>query len=189
MLYRIGKILCTVILNCFFELEIRGSDLLPKNDPFILASNHLSYLDPIVLGVVAPPALNYLAKEELFRNKFFGGLIKNVGAIPLERGKADIKAMRAVLNVLKKKPVVIFPQGARSADFDKFKVGVGFLYRRSGAPIIVAKIRGTDKFLLKGSRFARRGKIRVVFDRVEGISRKDAYEDIARKVIGRIRSL
>ncbi|MBU1121466.1 MAG: 1-acyl-sn-glycerol-3-phosphate acyltransferase [Candidatus Omnitrophica bacterium] len=189
MIYRIGRFICWIILKVFFKIQVKGRDVLPYKQPFILASNHISHLDPVVLGVANPPFLGYLGKEELFKHKLLGSFFKCVGVIPLERGKSDIKAMRTALKVLKEKPLVIFPQGSRSDDFDKFKTGVGFLYRRSGAPIIVAKIRGTDKILAKGSKWPKLGKIRVVFGKVEGISPKDDYDDIAKKVVEKIRSL
>lgn len=190
MIYRIGYILCRLVLNCFARLEASGKDSLPYKKPFILAANHFSHLDPVVLGIAAyPVTLGYIGKEELFRLPLFGAVLKAVGVIPLERGKSDIKAVRIALQILKDKPLVIFPQGSRSGDFDKFKTGVGFLYRKSGAPLIAAKISGTDKILPKGSKWPRRGKINVTFSRVEGIKKEDSYEDIAKKVVEKIRDL
>jgi len=72
MIYRITKNLAAFLLRLCFKIEIKGRDVIPKDQPFILAANHISNLDPVVLGAFSPVHLFYLAKEELFVNKFFG---------------------------------------------------------------------------------------------------------------------
>ncbi|MCM8787326.1 MAG: 1-acyl-sn-glycerol-3-phosphate acyltransferase [Candidatus Omnitrophica bacterium] len=189
MLYIILKPICIAILKIFFGFKVEGKELFPKNKPFILASNHLSNLDPVVIGAACPYKLYYLAKEELFRNKLFAFLIKKLNAIPLSRKKTDFGVLRLALKILKEKPILIFPQGTRSFTFNNFKAGVGFLYKKTGLPIIVAKIYGTDKVLPKGARFLKKGKIRVFFDKVTYLDKDDTVEEIAKKVVEKIKSL
>ena len=191
MIFRVGLFLCTVFYRIFFNIEVTGKDSLPpKGTPFILASNHLSNLDPPLLGVlVAPLKLVYLAKEELFKNKVFGFILSAVGCVPLKRGSSDIRAVRTALKALKQKPVLIFPQGTRSQDYDNFTDGIGFLCKKSEVPVVAAKIEGTDKALPKGAKFVKRVKIRVSFALVKDIKGSDSYQEISAKVMETIRNL
>ena len=189
MIYRLTVFLSHIFLKIFFRLNIRGQEAFPKDKPFILASNHVSHLDPVVLGVACPRKINFLAKEELFSNKIFGAYLKTLNVIPLKRKEADIKVMRMALKILKEKPMLIFPQGTRGAAYDKSKAGVGFLCKKARVAVVAAKVCGTDKILPKGARFMRRGKIRVIFKRVNNIHDVDSYEEITSKVMETIKNL
>jgi len=190
MVYRLVKLLSFVVCKFLFRIEIEGRDSFPpKNTPFIFASNHSSYLDPVVLAVASPYPLGFLAKKELFRNKIFSLLIKSLGAFSVDREAADIRALKTALKILEDKPLVIFPQGGITDSYDKFKSGVGFLYKRTGAPIVVAKIYGSDHILPKELNRLRLGKIRVVLGRVSDINKQQSHEEIANKVANKIKSL
>jgi len=190
MLYNVSTISFLIFFKLLFKLKIERQGSFPQKGPFILASNHISNLDPVVLGVsVFPRGVNFLAKEELFANKFFSLILKDLGVIPLRRHKADISALRAALRILKKNPLAIFPQGTRTSGFDKVNSGVGFLYKKAKVPIVAAKIYGTDRIFPKGAKFLRQGKIKVVFGKVDNINDNDSYEDITLKVTDKIKSL
>ena len=189
MLYNIFKALLILILRWGFKLEIKGKDAFPKKGTFILASNHLSNLDPIVVGTASPRRICFLAKKELFKHKLSALLMRTLGVTPLPRGKSGIKVMRQALEILKKHPLLIFPQGTRMASYDTFKAGVGFLYKRSRRPVIAVRIYGTDRILTKGSSKIRRGKIRVHFARVSHLRNDDTPDEIAAKVMAKIKSL
>ncbi|MDD4183619.1 MAG: lysophospholipid acyltransferase family protein, partial [Candidatus Omnitrophica bacterium] len=157
MTYEFCKRLCFLLVSLFCKIEVEGKDVFPKTGPFILASNHISYLDPEVVGMLCPRQLNYLAKEELFKNKLVAAFLKKINVIPIKRGQADLHVLRLSLKILENKPLLIFPQGTRATNYDSFKEGVGFLYKNSQAPVIAAKVYGTDKVLPKGARFVRFG--------------------------------
>jgi len=187
MLYEILKPLAIFLFKIFFKIEVKGKEKIPKKGRFILASNHTSVLDPIVLGVACPRRLYFLAKEELFKNELFSLLIKTLGAIPLKRESSDLKAIKKALSLLNdEKPVVIFPQGTRGS-FNEVKKGVGFLAKKSNSLVVVSKIMGTDKILPKGEKRLRLGKIKVIFDRV--LYKNDDYQDFSLKIFERIMSL
>jgi 1-acyl-sn-glycerol-3-phosphate acyltransferase len=190
MIYEISKNLAFFLLKLFFKIEYKGQESFPEHTcPFILASNHQSNIDPFAVGVGCRYQLTYLAKEELFKNRLFGFYLKHLNVIPLQREKSDLRTMRLALNLLKTKPLLIFPQGTRSQDLDTFKSGVGFLSKKAAVPIVVAKIEGTDQILPKGATFFKSGKIKVTYARVDTITEADAYEDIALKVVNKIKSL
>ncbi|MCK9614275.1 MAG: 1-acyl-sn-glycerol-3-phosphate acyltransferase [Candidatus Omnitrophica bacterium] len=189
MTYEICKGLCFLIVSLFCKIEVKGKDVFPKAGPFILASNHISYLDPEIVGMVCPRQLNYLAKEELFQNKLFAAFLKKINVIPIKRGQADLHVLRLSLKILEDRPLLIFPQGTRATNYDSFKEGVGFLYKNSQAPVIAAKVYGTDKVLPKGAKFLRFGKIKVIFAKVEGLEGQNTRHQVTAKVVETIKSL
>ncbi len=191
MLYRFSTTIVYCLLKLFYKLEVEGKEAIPKKGSFIIASNHLSNLDPPLLAAISPRKVGFVAKEELFEKKIPALYFKDVGAIPVKRGKGDIRAMRLVLKTLESKPLIIFPQGTRGANFDVANSGIGFLCRKAGIPVVAARIYRTDKASLrKTNLFPRtRSKIRVIFALVDNIDDNDSYEDITQKVMDKIKSL
>ncbi len=189
MVYRISVFLAFIFLKLFCALEISGKENVPAKGPFILASNHLSNLDPPVLAVACPRRIRFLAKEELFTNWVVKLYFKAVGALSLKREGIDIKALRMAVKVLETGPLIIFPQGTRRQDFDNVNSGVGFLARKAKVPVVVARIYGTDKVLGKGKKFFSRGKIRIAFNRVDDLDLSHSREEITERVIAKIKQL
>jgi 1-acyl-sn-glycerol-3-phosphate acyltransferase len=122
------------LLSLFFAVRASGAELVPKDGPLIVASNHVSYLDPPILGCWFPRVIHYMAKEELFRVPVLGALIRSVNTFPVNREQADRAAIRHALRVLKGGGVVgIFPEGRRNLD--------GEAQARSGAVLLAATAR------------------------------------------------
>jgi len=189
MLYRFSTFIVYSILKIFFKLEIKGADCFPKQGPFILASNHISFLDPPAVSSCCPRKVVFIARADLFNNKLLGFYMRRVGVIPIKRYSADLGALKVALNALKIKPLLIFPQGERTSNLDDVRPGIGFLCKKSAVPVIVARIYGTDVVLPKGAKFLRPGKVKVIFSRVDNIEKDDTYEDITTKVMDKIKSL
>jgi len=185
MIYSVSKFLIICILKFFFKIEVKGKEVFPRQRPFILASNHISYLDPPVVGSFCPRKLAYLAKEELFKNRLMRFWMNNVGGVSLKRGETDIEAVRMSIKTLKVKPLLIFPQGTISQNFDKVNSGVGFLQKKTGVPVIAARVYGTDT----GLKFFHFQKVKVIFAKVDNIEESDSYEEISLKVVDKIKSL
>jgi 1-acyl-sn-glycerol-3-phosphate acyltransferase len=191
MLYSIVRPIVTLLVKLLFRLEVSGRQYLPARGGFILASNHLSYLDPVVLGVASPRKLNFMAKRDLFTNRLFSAFIGALGAIPLKRNHADLSALRGGLQLLKEgTALVLFPQGTRREP-SKAYPGVGFLAVNAGVPIIPARIQGTETAMPKGRRFIRPAKVKICFGEPIFVERrcKPDYIEIAQKVMSRIRNL
>jgi len=151
MLYSIARFFFTIIFKVLFRFQVFGRSNFPRKGAFIVAANHLSYLDPILLGISSPRKLNFIAKDDLFKIKVFGFLISNVGAIPVKMGaKQNIGVFRSALSLLSKgNGFVIFPEGARSLNgkMQNMRAGVGFLAIKSQCPVIPVLIIGTEKAL------------------------------------------
>ena len=89
MIHRIAQILALLFLKIFFRLEINGKENLPKKKGFIIASNHISYLDPVIIGgSVLPRKVAFMAKEGLFKKMFFSFMLSSLRAFPVIRGSA-----------------------------------------------------------------------------------------------------
>jgi len=177
MLYRISTTLAYCYIRLSYKIEVRGRENVPKKGPFILAGNHLSNLDPPLLAALSPRKVSFLAKEELFKNKIVGLYFRSVGLLPLN------------LKVLKSKPLAIFPQGTRGVSLEAANNGVGFLCKKAKVPVIAARVYGTGKEAPEKVNFFNKGKIRVIFARVDTIEEGDSYEDITQKVMDKIKSL
>ncbi|MEO0205763.1 MAG: lysophospholipid acyltransferase family protein [candidate division WOR-3 bacterium] len=140
-------------------VEIKGR--IPKKGALILASNHLSFLDPPLVGYTAFREVFFLAKPGLFiLSKFFTWLIKTYNAINLEGGQG----IRPAIRLLKQgKVVVIFPEGTRSriGSMLPFSPGVGFLSITYGIPVVPVRIINSNKKVI--SLIFRWQKLKIIF--------------------------
>jgi len=144
MLYTICLIIVYLPLIILFPTKVIGIKNIPKKGKFIFCCNHQSNNDIFVLGTrILRRRFKYIAKEELFKNKFIGGFLKTLGAYPVKRGETDIKAIKQTLGYLKdEKAVCIFPEGTRmeTTENNDIKDGAIVFALRSKAPIIPACI-------------------------------------------------
>jgi 1-acyl-sn-glycerol-3-phosphate acyltransferase len=171
----------------------------PGKGSFIFASNHASYIDPILLGVSLCRSLNYMAREDLFKRPVFGWIMRNMHAFPVRRNKGDLGAIRESLRILgESKPLVVFPEGTRAEDENlrRAKPGVGFIVSNAGVPVVPVYIGGSFSALPRGVSTLRRSPVTVyigkpiIFDK-EYFHRKDkeSYQKIADEVMAGIAGL
>lgn len=152
MFYGFSKAIVRFVVFFMFRLRTKGKENVPKDGPAILAMNHRSNHDPIMAGLTCPRRLRFMAKAELFDNKFFGALIKKLGAFPVHRGKGDLTAIKSAFKIFKEGGVMlIFPEGGRIKDSKrrKAKPGVALIAQKSGVPVIPVYITGKYKFMHK----------------------------------------
>ena len=180
--------LAAVVSFCFYPCRTYGRENIPKTGGCIFASNHESNIDPVLIPVVSPRRIRFLAKDSLFAHPVLGALIRFGGGIPLKRGSADRGAITEVLKSLKDGwPVLVFPQGTRGGD--KPQAGVGFLASKSGVPVVPVYIKGTDRVLPKGAKFPKRTSVSVVFGKPIVISSGSDSAAAAQQVMQAILSL
>lgn len=154
MIYSIGRLIVRFVAFFMFRLKIKGRENIPKEGGAIFAVNHRSYWDVIMAGLACPRHLRFMAKSELFRNKFFGGLIRLLGAFPVHRGKGDIGAIKSALTILKNGEVMLmFPEGRRIKNNDEkildAKAGVAMIATRAKVPVIPVYITGKYRWMHK----------------------------------------
>lgn len=194
MLYWILRSICVLLCKIFFRVKVYGRRNIPKNGGFILASNHLSHLDPVVLGVVCPRRLNFMARHDLFLHRFFGGLISRLGAFPVKRNTADRWALKEAMKRLNRGGgLVLFPEGARQAGMNNQasvpQGGIGFLAAKVNVPVIPAYIKGTQTALPKGAKCIKPGRVSVYFGEKIYIERRLPYHEIASTIMANITQL
>lgn len=156
--------LAIVVFKIFFAIKIEGKENIPYRGGVILASNHLSYLDPIVLGIFVPRRVNFMAKEELFENFFFRWLIIKLGAFPIKKEKIDRITYKKILKLLEKEEVVVlFPEGTRSIDgrIGQLQAGTARIALKANVPLIPIVVRGTEKVLPRGKKVIKLARIRA----------------------------
>jgi 1-acyl-sn-glycerol-3-phosphate acyltransferase len=145
LFYRFSRRICIIFCRGFFRLKTWNLERVPLSGGVILASNHQCYLDPPIGACLVRRQCNFLARSSLFRFGPFGWIIRNVGAVPLERGESDATALRRAVDLLKAgKPLMLFPEGTRSRDgaLGKVQSGVAVIAMRAGAPVIPTFIHG-----------------------------------------------
>jgi len=192
MFYTFIRFIGFLLFKIFFRLGIFGRENFPKDGPVIVTPNHVSFLDPIIVGIGAPRKLNYLARDTLFRSRSFAKFLWLINVSPIKRETGDVNAFKLALNRLaQKKPVLIFPEGTRSRDgnLQEPKSGIGFLQLTSGATILPCYVKGSMEAWPRHSRFPRPRRVSVYFgrplkfnERFSG-DKKERYMYIARQVM------
>jgi len=153
-------------VQCLLALPVRlsyptkfiGKENIPKG-ACIIASNHTSNLDAVILAVNTWEKKYYVAKKELFKNKLVGSFLKSMGAIKIDRQATDITAIKNCMKVLKEnKKLVIFPEGTRTNNQDmqlgEVKHGVAMFAIKAKVPIV-------PMFIAKKPKFWRRNRVMI----------------------------
>ena len=147
---------------------IEGREHIPRRGPILVVSNHLSNLDPPVLGWAigfqARRVVHFMAKEQMRSWPILGPLLVKAGVFYLRRRDGGRSAQRRALELLAAGEAVgVFPEGHRSLDatLQPGKLGVAMLALRSGAPLLPVAITGTDRILPPGSRMPHRSHVTV----------------------------
>lgn len=149
IVYSLAKKILSVVLKVK-GYRIKGLENFPAKGPVIIACNHISLWDPIIVGCTLPRQVFFMAKGELFTKPMLGKLLEGLGAFPVKRGQGDISAIRKSLVVLKEgKLLGIFPEGTRSqsGDIQEAMAGIVLIMEKSSAPILPIKIYGSRGLL------------------------------------------
>ena len=140
MLYTILRAIVRPIVYLLFNIKFVGLENIRDNGGFILCSNHRPFLDPVFIAVgIKNRKLNFMAKQELFKNKILAAFFRSIGAFPVNRGKGDTQALETAEKVVDNNGVVlIFPEGTRSKDGKllRFKSGASYVASVCGADIV-----------------------------------------------------
>jgi 1-acyl-sn-glycerol-3-phosphate acyltransferase len=138
------------LVRAVYRLEVVGADRLPVTGPVVVASNHDSVLDGIILGAAISRELRFLAKAELWRSRLLAWALDGLGAIPIERGRSDYLAVARVLQALEAgQAVAIFPQGSVRGDHT-WQRGAAHVALMTGAPLVPVRLVGTARALSRG---------------------------------------
>lgn len=146
MLYIILKNIFLFIFKTVFRLRVEGLHNIPNEGAVILCSNHISYMDPPLVGSPLKRRVNFMAKAELFEVPILKYIIPRVGAFPVKRGGVSKESIRLSLNILREGRVLcIFPEGTRSDTVGMGKKGAASFALKSQATVIPVAIIGNYK--------------------------------------------
>jgi 1-acyl-sn-glycerol-3-phosphate acyltransferase len=173
MFYTLTRNMLGPLARLVYRPVIEGRENIPRSGPLVLASNHLSFVDSIVIPLAAPRRVVFLAKSEYFtgdgvRGALMRTLLTTVGAVPIQRGTAGAaqEALDAALAILGDGLAFgIYPEGTRSRDGRQYRgrTGVAWLALTAGCPVVPVALSGTQDIQPVGSRLPRIAKITVRF--------------------------
>lgn len=152
MWYRIFRALTIITIGSLYRVKVEGLENLPQRINFIVASNHNSFLDPLLVGMIIPPTVHFVARRELHQVSWLSLYLK------LTRTVATGRSLETLADLLEKnKCVGIFPEGGCSLDgkLRRFKSGAAYLGLKTGRPIVPCAIIGTYEAFPVTARFPR----------------------------------
>ena len=174
------------VVRAIYRLEVVGTDHLPVTGPAVIAPNHDSVLDGIVLGAAISRELRFLAKAELWQSRLLAWALDGLGAIRIQRGRGDHLALARARQAIEAGQVVaIFPQGAVRGD-RAWHRGAARLALVTGAPLVPVRLIGTAPALSRG----RIGfpRLRIIFGEPIEVSRAPEGPVAATKLTERLRA-
>ncbi|KXH82035.1 1-acyl-sn-glycerol-3-phosphate acyltransferase [Sporosarcina sp. HYO08] len=186
-LYPFGKALCSLIFSPLYRIQVIGKENFPKEGGVLLCSNHISNVDPPVVGLTSPRTVHFMAKEELFHVPVLKNILPNVNAFPVKRGMSDREAFRTALKLLRNGEVVgLFPEGTRSksGELGKGLAGAGFFALKGNAHVMPCAIIGPYKPFKK---------LKVVYGKPLDVTsyreQKASAEEVTAAIMDEIRKL
>ena len=196
ILFWTGWTFFRIVATIIFRVKIIGAENIPKTGGFILASNHISYYDPPLVGCCIHREVYFFTKRELFRFKPFGWVLLRVNARPVNRAGVDRAAIESAVEILKSgNGLTVFPEGTRSRtkDFLPIKPGIGMIARQAEVAIVPCYIHGANQLW---KCFIGRTRLSVSYGapisaewvRTQEMT-KEGYLAVADEIMGRIRQL
>ncbi|MFT5681258.1 MAG: 1-acyl-sn-glycerol-3-phosphate acyltransferase [Myxococcota bacterium] len=162
-------------------VQVIAEDPLPPTGPAILLCNHVTMMDPVLVGLATQRAVHWMATETLFGPGMLGGAHKHLGALPKTRFRADMRAIRLLRGWLNAGAVVgIFPEGERTwtGELAALQPGIGRLLRILGLPVYTARLVNAYRLWPRWSARPRRGTVQVEIDGPLTFTRSDRPEEI-----------
>lgn len=191
------KVTGVIVFKLLYNAHVKHETHIPKKGPLIVAANHFSYMDPAVLQTMFPRRINFMMTEIYYEGRA-RWLFKMLRCICIREKGSNITALREGVEVLKKNGVIgIFPEGSVSKEgrLQEGNPGIGFLVRKTGAPVIPAYISGTYEALPKGKIIPKISRIKIIFGSPmvfhtmhENIDKKDVVE-ITDQIMHKIQAL
>ena len=170
----------------YYRAEIIGLENIPKEGPLIFCGNHRTYLDPPLMVATAKRDMKFLAKEELYNNKFLAFLGWVFEAIPVKRDEKDVSAIKTSLKFLKSgQCIALFPEGTRNGleKGEKVKDGVAFFAVRSGAKVVPCGIKGGTK---ENRKVTITYGMPLDYSEYKGTKDKEKLEEITEEIMDKI---
>jgi len=138
LLYSIVAVVANILFKVILPIKVSGMENVPEGN-FVVCCNHLSWADPVILGIIHTKQVNFMAKAELFKNKLVAAFLSALGAFPVNRGTSDRSALNTAQEILDSGKILgIFIEGTRSktGELQKPKPGAVLIANNCKAPIL-----------------------------------------------------
>jgi 1-acyl-sn-glycerol-3-phosphate acyltransferase len=152
-IYWFNHTLWKKVFYAFFGLRIVGKEKLIEDGPVIIASNHVSFLDPPLVGIAYEESVYFLARKSLFRS-FGAWLFPRMNVVPIDQDRPDMTSLKTIIKLIRaKNRVVIFPEGSRTPDgnLQPAEAGTGLIVAKTKAVVQPVRIFGAGEALPRGS--------------------------------------
>jgi len=202
-LYRVGHVLARLFAwsICSFRVQHRER-LDATTGGLIIASNHVSFADPPLIGCAFRRPIHYFARRTLFTHPVANYILTRVNALPVNQERPELSILKRIISLLKEgEQVLIFPEGERTWD-GKLKregqPGVGMIVSKAGVPVLPVRLFGPEKVLPRGAKRPRRHPVTLVVgepitfdDLIEDstLGQKERYLRIAERIMNAISAL
>lgn len=178
-LYRLLQTFCQFVMRVVYDYKAYGRENVPRQGGVLLAANHESFFDPILVALLKDRQLSFLARSDLFKNPIFSRLITMLGAFPVRQGEGDIGAVKEAIRRLKEgRMLALYPEGGRTetGGLQPFLPGFALIVRRSGVPVIPVAIEGAFEAWPCHRKFPGFGRLRVMYGKPLDVKGLDAAE-------------
>jgi 1-acyl-sn-glycerol-3-phosphate acyltransferase len=191
LLARILRATVAKLLLVVFRVTLCGAENIPASGGAILAGNHISYGDPVLLWCKVPRATHFMAKSGLWDVHWLAWGLDHFWAFPVHRGTADREAIQVATKLLTVGELVgIFPEGTRNLDGQaEAQGGVALIAMRANVPVIPIGIAGTEKIRPEGTKLIHFPKVTICCgqpicpDEIAGESRKERVETMTGEIM------
>jgi len=166
MLYSILHAIFRLAFKILFRWEVCGLENVPRSGGVILAPNHSSFLDPVLVGTSLPRKVYFLTRSSLFHPPPWAWFLRRLHTVPVERDKPGPSSIKKILRLLNSGRIILmFPEGTRGSGraLGQAKGGVGMMALKSGLPVVPVYISGAARILPKGARMIRPRKVKIVY--------------------------
>lgn len=188
------RVTVAVVIAALFRTRVVGAENVPATGGVLLAGNHISYGDPVLLWCRSPRPVHFMAKAELWKVAVIGWFLDQVWAFPVKRGESDRGALTRASGYLKAGEVVgVFPEGTRNRDGGaQAQGGAAFLALHNGVPVVPVGISGTERIRPEGTKGIRFPRVVISFgapidpSELSAVGKKERVETMTAEIMRRI---
>ena len=200
--YFLGWWFFRIYTGLYHRRQVFNEERIPRTGGVILASNHLSYIDPPLVGCSTRRVIHYLARASAFKGAIGGAILRSWNSIPVDRDGGSTKGLRTILERLREgRAIMMFPEGTRSPDGTQqtSRPGIGLMIAKSDAPVIPVRVFGTYEAYGRHHAIPRPRSVQVKFGEALGFKelrveasecnpdrRREVYDEITTKLMATI---